>query len=168
MPHPDSVATTAAARSWRAAFVAALLVLLPVTARAQHAERETEPDLSVVPEAEALRPVPALSWSDASIIIFDTAPTFRGGGPTKLVAYIQQQLHWPVAASNLPTGRIFASFWIDAAGQLRNFRIVRGLHPLLDAEVLRVISKLTGFTPAKQGAKPIAVEMTIPVEFKIR
>lgn len=167
MPQFAPAAPAAASRIWRAA-VAVALLLLPVGAWAQQPQRETGPDLSVVPEAEALRPAPASFWSDTPIVIFDTAPTFRGGTTTKLVSYIQQQVHWPEAASDLPAGRIFASFWIDATGQLRNIRIVHGRHPLLDAEVLRVIHGLTGFTPAKQGNKPLAVEMTIPVLFKIR
>lgn len=57
MPHPDSAATTVASRSWRAAVVAAAL-LLPAAVLAQQPQSKVESNLSVVPEVEALRQEP--------------------------------------------------------------------------------------------------------------
>lgn len=166
MPPPDLAAATAASRSWRAALGAgALLLTLPAAAWAQEPRRETEPDLSTVPEAEALRSEPSHKIIDP----VEQMPSFRGGGPAELVAYVQQQMHWPKLTNRLRKGRIFVSFVIDTTGQVRDVRIIKHLHPLLDAEVVRVVQKLTGFTqPLQSNGKRYATGMTVPVLFKIR
>ena len=81
---------------------------------------------------------------------------------------MQQQVRWPAEVRDLPNGRLFATFMVDPAGQVCDARIICGLHPLIDAEVLRVVRALSGFTPARQGNKPVSMDMTVPVEFKIR
>lgn len=145
-----------------------LLALLPVVACAQQPTPKAEPDLSVVPDAEALRPPSVAPGLGVTSCILETLPTFRGKGNHELNAYIQKQLHWSPIAFGFPDGRIFATFVVDTAGQVCEVSIVQGLHPELDAEVMRVISELTGFTPAKMGRKPVAVRMSPPVQFKIR
>lgn len=95
-------------------------------------------------------------------------PSFREKGSVELIAYIQQQLRWPAKTHKLPQGRVFVSFVVDTTEQVRDTRIMKGLHSYFDAEVLRVIRALPGFTPARQGTKPVSVEMTVPVEFKIQ
>ena len=165
MPHSDSAATSAVCRSWRAALIVALLLILPTMVRAQQVQLKAKPNLSVVPEAETLQQEPVCKIIDP----VERMPSFRGGGSVELVAYIQQQIHWPKSATRLRGGRIFVSFVIDTTGQVGDVKIIRGLHPLLDAEVVRVIQKLTGFTqPLQSNGKRHATGMTVPVQFKIR
>jgi TonB family protein len=95
-------------------------------------------------------------------------PSFRGEGSAELVAYIHRQIRWPASVHTLPQGRVFVSFVVDSTARVRDVKIAKGLHPLLDAEALRVIRALTGFTPALQQGRPLVTEMTVPVEFKIR
>lgn len=102
-------------------------------------------------------------------VVVESMPSFRGGGQRELVAYIQKHIRWPKAAGLVcAEGRVFASFTVEANGQVRNAHIVKGLDPLLDAEVLRVISQLTGFKPGRQNGKPVAVSFTVPVIFKLQ
>lgn len=169
MPTPDSAATAAASRSWRAAVVAAGLLLLPAAARSQHRHSKAEPDLSVVPHIEALRLQSIEATTRPTGCILETIPLLKGKKSTALKAYIQQQVRWPREAGMICVeGHVYARFTVDTTGQVRDVRIVKGLHPYFDAEVVRVIMALPSFTPAKQGNKPVSMEMTVPVEFKIR
>ena len=161
---------------WRAAWLAAsLLFWQPEAAQAQQVPAKSEPDLSVVPEADVLRPESITIGRYPTGCILETMPLFRGkslfrgkGGP-ELRKYIQQQVRWPREAEMICVeGSVYAKFTIDTTGQVCNARIVKGLQPYFDAEALRVIRALPGFTPAKQGNKPVSVEMTVPVQFKIR
>jgi TonB family protein len=163
MLHPDSAATSAACRGWRAAVVGALL-LLPVAAWAQQTMAESKPASATAAAADTLRQEPIYKL----ICPVEPMPSFRGGGSVELIAYIQRQLRWPARAHNLPQGRVFVCFVVDTTGWVRDVKIVKGLHPLLDAEALRVIRALTGFTPALQRGRPLATGMTVPVQFKIR
>ena len=94
-------------------------------------------------------------------------PTFQGGDLAALTAHIQQQLRWPQGSGLVDAeGRVFASFIVGKDGMVRDAKIIKGLHPFLDAEALRVILALTGFTPGRQNGKPVAVSVTVPVTFR--
>jgi len=94
-------------------------------------------------------------------------PTFRGGAYTGVVAYIQQQVRWPEGTGLVDAeGRVFASFIVGKDGIVRNAKIIKGLHPLLDAEALRIILALTGFTAGRQDGQPVMVSLTIPITFR--
>ena len=100
--------------------------------------------------------------------VVEQMPTFRGGGLRELSAYIQKQLHWPEGAgATCVEGRLFISFTVDKAGLVRDVTLRKGLHPLFDAEALRVIKALTGFKPGRQNGEPVATGMTVPVTFKL-
>jgi TonB family protein len=92
-------------------------------------------------------------------------PRFEGGGASEIVAYIQQHVKYP--GIECVYGRVFASFTIDSTGHVQNPTIVKSLSPSADAEVIRVIKTMDGFTPGTQNGKPVNVTMTVPISFKI-
>ena len=66
-------------------------------------------------------------------------------------------------------GRVTTQFTITKEGKLTNVRILRGLHPLLDEEAVRVIESAPQlWEPAwnKKG-EPTDVTYTFPVIFKL-
>lgn len=96
-------------------------------------------------------------------------PTFRGGGMSELSAYIQQQVRRSPDAGrvlNDVEGRLFVGFTVGNDGLVRDAKLVKGLHPVLDAETLRVVQALTGFEPGKQNGQAVAVSLTVPVTFR--
>jgi protein TonB len=96
-------------------------------------------------------------------------PSYRGGGMKAIVSYIQQQVVWPRRHGKilLVEGKVFASFTVGTDGQVHDVEIVKGLHPLFDAEVLRAIRTLRGVTPSKENGLPVATNMTVPITFKL-
>ena len=96
-------------------------------------------------------------------------PSFRGGGNREVVQYIQQQIVWPQQNGKMvqAEGRVFASFTVETDGRVRNPKIVKSLHPLFDAEVLRVLRLMPNFKPGQQNGKPVAVGITVPITFKL-
>ena len=161
MPHPNSAAPAASARSWRAAVAVALL---PAVGWAQQSATKAQKISSKTPQTEVL-PSEAIYTVVCPV---EPMPSFQGKGGADLIAYIQRQVCWPAGVLDLPQGRVFVSFVVDTTGQVRHVRLVKGLHSLLDAEALRVIRALTGFTPALRKDRPLATEMTVPVAFKFR
>ncbi len=93
----------------------------------------------------------------------EALPSFHGGGNREIVDYIQRNLHYQ---PGFPEGRLFAKFTIDSTGRVLNPSIVKSLAPAADAEAIRVIKTLNGFTPGKQNGFPVNVEYTVPVTFK--
>jgi protein TonB len=90
-----------------------------------------------------------------------------GGGIPAIVAYVQQRVRWPEGSQMLDAeGRVFVNFIVGKDGRVRDAEIVKGLHPLLDAETLRVIQTLPEFTPGRQGGQAVAVRFTLPATFR--
>jgi protein TonB len=46
--------------------------------------------------------------------------------------------------------------------------VVQSLHPLLDAEVLRVVNSSPKWTPGVQRGKNVKVKFTFPVNFNLK
>ncbi|WP_414654753.1 energy transducer TonB [Hymenobacter sp.] len=55
--------------------------------------------------------------------------------------FIRQNLRWPTEAPQ-EGGRVFVSFVVDASGSIRDAKVMKGLHPAMDIEALRVVQLL--------------------------
>ena len=102
-------------------------------------------------------------------VVVELMPSFRGGGTRDVVRYIQQRIVWPRRKGKmvLAQGRVFASFTVGTNGRVRDVKIVKRLHPLFDAEVLRVVRALPAFKPGRQAGEPVAVSFTVPITFRL-
>ena len=103
-------------------------------------------------------------------VVVEDMPSFRGGGMREVVQYIQQQIIWPTKAKTgeliEAEGRVFASFTIGTDGKAHDPKIVKGLQPLFDAEVIRVLRAMSSFKPGRQNGKSNAVSIMVPITFK--
>ncbi len=114
--------------------------------------------------------------------IVDQVPLFEGCENTladyedrkrcsdeKLLNFIHQNIEYPESckASNIE-GTVVAEIVINAEGMVSRYKIARSVHQDMDQEVLRVIKQLPRWTPGLQAGKPVAVELAIPVKFKLR
>jgi len=64
-------------------------------------------------------------------------------------------------------GRVFVQFVVNERGQVENPQIVRGLHELADAEVLRVLLEHAEFTPGLQRGRPVKVHYSMTIVFRL-
>ena len=65
-------------------------------------------------------------------------------------------------------GMVKVRFVVGKKGKLEEVSIEQGVHPLLDAEALRVVLKSPKWKPAKKDGKPVKVSYTIPVNFSLK
>ncbi|WP_375436890.1 energy transducer TonB [uncultured Hymenobacter sp.] len=95
-------------------------------------------------------------------------PVYKSGGSEGLMKFVQSNVRWPAGSGMLDAeGKVFISFVVDKNGQVGNAKVLKGIHPILDAEALRVVRLLDGqFEPGKQNNRPVDVSYTIPVTFK--
>ena len=97
----------------------------------------------------------------------DRMPEFPGGTKS-LNAFISENISYPPEAkAEGIQGKVFVSFTVDEKGAVTDFKIVKGVHKLLDAETLRVIGEMPVWQPGEQDGKPVKVRMTLPVIFKL-
>jgi TonB family protein len=90
-------------------------------------------------------------------------PEFQPGGQEGMQHFIRQHLRYPPAGT--PEGRVFVSFIVGATGQLREFKVLKGI-PALHAEALRVARLLNGhYRPGMQNGRAVDTNYTIPITF---
>lgn len=111
-------------------------------------------------------PVPpkAETTDDEDIVDFlPIMPTIIGGQEA-----LYSKIKYPKIAQNIGIeGRVHVQFIIDKQGKVIDPEIIRGVHPELDAEVLRVI-KLVRFSPGVQNGTLVKVKMVQSVNFKLK
>ena len=95
-------------------------------------------------------------------------PVFQGD-PYKAAAYIAERLHVPDSlAASVASGKIIVKFIVNEAGRIESPSIHRGLHPVLDAEALRIVSGMPAWEPGSQNGKKVPVSMVIPITIRVR
>ena len=84
--------------------------------------------------------------------------------------YIEDNLTYPKEFSEAAiAGRVLVAFYIEKDGSLTHAEIIQSLHPLLDAETLRVINSTSSkWTPCKIGDKTFRTQLNLAVLFKMK
>ncbi|MBK7183930.1 MAG: energy transducer TonB [Bacteroidetes bacterium] len=107
-----------------------------------------------------------LSAADSTISV-DEMPKFPGG-EIELVKYIAKNFKYPSITDNLSKTKIYIEFIIDKNGAVKNAKILKGIHPELDKEALRVINSMPKWSPGKQAEKPVDVKMVYPIQLEFK
>lgn len=106
-------------------------------------------------------------------IIYNTAnvqqvPEFPGGDAA-MYKWISEHLVYPAAASEEGvSGRVTVEFVVSKTGAIENVRVVRGRHPALDKEALRVVKAMPKWNPGRNNGQPVKVTYILPVTFKLQ
>lgn len=62
-------------------------------------------------------------------------------------------------------GQVVVRVHIDSTGVVNEVEVVKSLHPMLDAEVVRVIKNSPKWKPATQNGKTVPMTFTQPISF---
>jgi TonB family protein len=106
-------------------------------------------------------------------------PEYAGGIP-QLLSDLGNSVKYPAGAVSAKLeGKVFVSFVVGEDGQLRDFKINKGIvatdksqQPLADVmnqEALRAVRELPGrWQPGTQDGKPVSVAYTVPITFALK
>ena len=94
-------------------------------------------------------------------------PSFNGGDANDFSKWVNEHKHYPEEAKKAGIqGRVVVGFTIDEKGRMTDVKVVKGVHPLLDKEALRVIkSAPKKWTAGTRNGKSFAFKYTIAVGF---
>ena len=99
--------------------------------------------------------------------IVEEMPEFIGG-IEKLYEYLGNNINYPEQAKDFSIqGKVFVQFVVWKDGTIRDVKVVKGAHKLLDKEALRVITKMPVWKPGKQRGKNVNARFTLPIKFRI-
>ena len=105
---------------------------------------------------------------DIPFRICEDMPSFRNGDLGEFVRYIQSIVVYPEPALEMNIqGKVYADFVVNKEGYVENIRIIRGVDPLLDNEVIKALKASPRWKPGSQRGIPVKVAYTIPINFKI-
>ncbi len=104
---------------------------------------------------------------DEKYMVIEEMPSFPGGEEA-MMSWIGNNVRYPseAIAQNI-SGLVYVSFTVGATGKVSNAQISKSVHPLLDAEALRVIGGMPYWKPGRQHGQPVDVGFSVPVEFKL-
>lgn len=80
--------------------------------------------------------------------------------------FIAQTIKYPAEAlkKNIQ-GKVIVAFVILEDGSVTDISIFRSVHPLLDAEAMRIVKKMPKWKPGRQDGKAVRVQYTMPLNF---
>ena len=120
---------------------------------------------ALFPDPESVKKLPD---SRTKFQLVEEKPGFMGGDANAFSKWVNEHLRMPQEAKeNGIQGRVLLQFTVDENGNVRDVKVVKGVHPALDKEAVRVVSNSPRWTPGKQRGKPIPVTYTFPVIFQL-
>lgn len=106
--------------------------------------------------------------TDKGAVRNEKMPEFPGGY-SEMLNWLVQNVNYPENLKNEKVGGIVSvNFQILDDGSIGEAKVVRSVHPDLDAEALRVVKSMPKWTPGTVDGKPVAVWFTIPISFKAK
>jgi len=122
-----------------------------------------EVDIDITIEVES-EPEPII---ETIFDVVEETPEFIGG-VEKLYEYLGNNINYPEQAKDFSIqGKVFVQFVVWKDGSIRDVKVVKGAHKLLDKEALRVITNMPTWKPGKQRGKNVNARFTLPIKFRI-
>lgn len=106
-----------------------------------------------------------------AMLVAEVMPRFMGdgtrGGLVAFQSWMHTQLRYPEAAgAQKIEGKVVASFVVNTDGSITDIRILNQANELLSQETRRVMELSPKWAPARHEGKPVAIAMTLPVDFR--
>lgn len=109
-----------------------------------------------------------LNETDEVYTIVEYMPEMPGGKGA-IHSYLRENLRYPEKARlKRIQGRVFINFTVTKDGTLRDIKVIRGVHKLLDNEALRVIREMPTWKPGMQRGKLVSVSYNLPINFVLQ
>jgi protein TonB len=121
-------------------------------------EAKNEEEINVPPQKEEIEETQEPTY----FIAVEEMPELIGG-----LKGIQEKIIYPEFAKRAGVqGKVYIRAFVDEKGNVTNAEVVKGIGGGCDEAALDAVLK-TKFSPGKQRGKPVKVQVTIPILFKL-
>lgn len=100
----------------------------------------------------------------------DYRPMFLNSSDPRLFMqkWVYQYIRYPAkAVQDGIQGTVQVGFIVEKDGKVTDVKVVKGVHPLLDDEAVRVVAASPKWRPGRVRGVKVRTAMTIPVEFRL-
>ena len=102
---------------------------------------------------------------DPPFVVVEYMPMYPGGDAA-LLQFIKDNTKYPEELKkDKIEGRVIVRFMVTPEGKTDGISVLKGVHPLMDAEAIRLAQLLKGWKPGMQGGKAVNVWYMVPVTF---
>lgn len=99
--------------------------------------------------------------------VVEKMPSFPGGQKA-LLDYLNKNVKYPAVAERKEIqGRVVVQYIVGKDGSISDVKVAKSVHPLLDAEAVRVVESMPNWIPGERNGNPITVRYTIPITFRL-
>lgn len=131
-----------------------------------------EPDSTLTEQVTEILIVPDSEDNDGQNILdavmLDQQPQFPGG-IDGLMNFLMQNVTYPAECAEAEIqGKVMVKFVVQKNGSIGDVEITKSVHPILDAEAIRVVKSMPNWTPGTLDGNPVNVWFSLPVNFKLQ
>lgn len=109
----------------------------------------------------------SMDGKDTTYFPFYEFPEFNGG-ENQRIRYLVDNIKYPRKARRMNiSGMVYLTFLVRVDGEVTDVEVLRGVHPLLDEEAIRVVKKMPPWKPGKQDGKPMNTRFNMPIKFTL-
>ncbi len=139
---------------------------LPVMFKLSSAENKTKRELKTAQVASVPMKDNLKTTDNEKVYeIVEKMPQFPGGQDS-MFDFLLKNIKYPSEAIKQGVeGRVLVKFIVAKTGEISDVDIKRGVHPLLDAETIRVINLMPKWIPGEQRGKKVDVQFYLPIFF---
>lgn len=99
--------------------------------------------------------------------VMPTMPVFPGGQEA-LTQFLIDNVNYPeVAEKKKIQGTVLVEFIVEKDGSIGEQKVLHSVHPVLDAEAMRVVNIMPKWEPGMLHGEPVRVKYALPVKFKL-
>jgi len=99
-------------------------------------------------------------------VVVEDMPTFQGGDVKTFEAWVQEHVKYPEdAAESGVEGDVYIMFFVETDGSVSNVTVLRGVHPALDHEALKVVQSSPKWEYQNKRGDPVRARFSITVKF---
>lgn len=105
--------------------------------------------------------------SNEPFIHVEVMPAYKGGFEG-MMKTLRKNMRYPASARSMgKEGTVHVEFVVNDAGEITNVKVLRGFDLDCDKEAVRMVEKLTEWTPGFQNKLAVNVKMVLPIKFKL-
>jgi TonB family protein len=114
---------------------------------------------------EALDKKEASTEQDQIFVKVEEPATFQGADINKFREYVVSQFKYPDGADIF--GKVTVQFVVDTKGKVTDIKILQGLVPDVDNEIIQILKNSPLWTPGKQAGKTVKQQFVMPINISI-
>ncbi|MFK7775451.1 MAG: energy transducer TonB [Saprospiraceae bacterium] len=86
----------------------------------------------------------------------------------EMLKFVGENVKYPeIAKENGLEGRVIVQFVVGRSGKIKNAQVLRDIGGGCGKEAIRVVNSMPKWIPGKQRGRPVNVQYTLPVSFKL-